>query len=87
MSNQILFDNLIITDDPAVAAQWASQTFDLKKRKMEKEAVSQFQNVKLMTQIDIYERRQKILKRYVDFSKSTANPANTKQSYHFSIWD
>lgn len=40
MSNQIHFDNIIIADDPAVAAKWASQTFDLKKRKMEKESVS-----------------------------------------------
>lgn len=40
MSNQIHFDNIIIADDPAVAAKWASQTFDLKKKKMEKESVS-----------------------------------------------
>lgn len=39
MSNQILFDNIIVTDDPAVAAQWAVQTFDLKRKKIEKEAV------------------------------------------------
>ena len=40
MSNQILFDNFIVTDDPNVADHWAAQTFDLKKKKMEKEAVS-----------------------------------------------
>ncbi|XP_054262278.1 calnexin-like isoform X1 [Macrosteles quadrilineatus] len=40
MSNQILFDNVLITDDPAVATNWAAQTFDLKRRKIEKEAES-----------------------------------------------
>lgn len=40
MSSQILFDNFIVTDDPNIADQWASQTFDLKKKKMDKEADS-----------------------------------------------
>ncbi|XP_063237452.1 calnexin [Bacillus rossius redtenbacheri] len=37
MSDMILFDNIIVTDDPAGAAQWAAETFDIKRRKFEKE--------------------------------------------------
>ncbi|XP_075235063.1 calnexin 99A [Lycorma delicatula] len=40
MSNQIMFDNILITDDPALADAWAAQTFDVKKKKMEKVADS-----------------------------------------------
>uniref|UniRef100_A0A1B6DDQ8 Calnexin n=1 Tax=Clastoptera arizonana TaxID=38151 RepID=A0A1B6DDQ8_9HEMI len=40
MSNQILFDNFIITENPSIADQWAAQTFDLKKRKMDKDSDS-----------------------------------------------
>ncbi|XP_055635986.1 calnexin-like isoform X2 [Toxorhynchites rutilus septentrionalis] len=38
MSSDILFDNLIITDDEAVARDWAAQTFDLKQRLIDREA-------------------------------------------------
>jgi hypothetical protein len=40
MSNMILFDNIIITDDQSVADAWAAETFDLKRRKLDKEGVS-----------------------------------------------
>lgn len=30
MSDNILFDNIIVTDDKAVADEWAANTFDLK---------------------------------------------------------
>jgi calnexin len=36
----ILFDNFIITDDQAVADTWAAETFDLKRRKLDKDGVS-----------------------------------------------
>lgn len=38
MSNMILFDNIIITDDETVADSWAAETFDLKRRKLDKES-------------------------------------------------
>ncbi|XP_038213146.1 calnexin isoform X1 [Zerene cesonia] len=34
MSPQLLFDNLIITDDEAVAAEWAKQTYALKRERI-----------------------------------------------------
>jgi calnexin len=40
MSNMILFDNFIITDDQNVADTWAAETFDLKRRKLDKDGVS-----------------------------------------------
>lgn len=40
MSSDILFDNLIITDDEDVARDWAAQTFDLKRKLIDREAVS-----------------------------------------------
>ncbi|XP_066999252.2 calnexin isoform X2 [Anabrus simplex] len=40
MSSNILFDNIIITDDAIVADKWAADTFSLKRRKMEKESES-----------------------------------------------
>jgi len=40
MSNMILFDNIIITDDETVADNWAAETFDLKRRKLDKDGVS-----------------------------------------------
>ena len=39
MSNMILFDNIIITDDESVADAWAAETFDLKKKKLDKDGV------------------------------------------------
>uniref|UniRef100_U5EYL6 Putative calnexin n=1 Tax=Corethrella appendiculata TaxID=1370023 RepID=U5EYL6_9DIPT len=38
MSSDILFDNLIITDDETAARDWAAQTFDLKRKIIDKEA-------------------------------------------------
>lgn len=38
MSSDILFDNLIITDDEDVARDWAAQTFDLKRKVIDREA-------------------------------------------------
>ncbi|XP_055540341.1 calnexin-like isoform X2 [Wyeomyia smithii] len=38
MSSDILFDNLIITDDESVANEWAAQTYDLKRKLIESEA-------------------------------------------------
>lgn len=40
MSNMILFDNLLITDDPSVAAAYAADSFDLKRRKIDQSAES-----------------------------------------------
>lgn len=36
----ILFDNLLITDDPSVAAAYAADSFDLKRKKLDLSAVS-----------------------------------------------
>ncbi|XP_035793729.1 calnexin-like isoform X1 [Anopheles albimanus] len=38
MSNEILFDNIVITDDESVAKQWALQTFDLKLKILDRQA-------------------------------------------------
>lgn len=38
MSSDILFDNLIITDDEDVARDWAAQTFDLKRKVIDRDA-------------------------------------------------
>ncbi|XP_058455494.1 calnexin-like isoform X2 [Malaya genurostris] len=38
MSSDILFDNLIITDDESVARDWASSTYDLKRKLIDREA-------------------------------------------------
>lgn len=40
MSNNILFDNFFITDDESVADEWSAQTYDLKKKQIDKDAVS-----------------------------------------------
>lgn len=40
MSKDILFDNIIITDEYYVAEKWASDTFDKKRQKIAKESVS-----------------------------------------------
>ncbi|XP_072942124.1 calnexin isoform X2 [Epargyreus clarus] len=40
MSPMLLFDNLIITDDEAVAEEWARQTFALKKAKISSDSES-----------------------------------------------
>lgn len=40
MSQDILFDNIIITDDLSVAHQWAADSFDLKRKKIARDSVS-----------------------------------------------
>lgn len=40
MSSDILFDNIIVTDDENYAAEWAEQTYDLKRKHLDKQAVS-----------------------------------------------
>lgn len=40
MSSDILFDNILITDDEIHAADWAYQTYDLKRKHIDKQAVS-----------------------------------------------
>lgn len=40
MSNDILFDNIIITDDLEIADEYAFRTFDLKRKYISKESVS-----------------------------------------------
>jgi hypothetical protein len=40
MSSEILFDNIVITDDEVYATEWASQTYDLKRKHLDKQAVS-----------------------------------------------
>lgn len=39
MSDNILFDNIIITDDKAIADEWAADTFELKMNLIHKEQV------------------------------------------------
>uniref|UniRef100_A0A182HPG0 Uncharacterized protein n=1 Tax=Anopheles arabiensis TaxID=7173 RepID=A0A182HPG0_ANOAR len=38
MSNDILFDNIVICDDESVADEWAAQTFDLKVKTLDRQA-------------------------------------------------
>lgn len=40
MSSAILFDNMIITDDATAADNWAAQTYDLKRKQIDRDAVS-----------------------------------------------
>lgn len=40
MSNEILFDNIVVTDDVAMADEWAAQTYDVKRQQLDKDAVS-----------------------------------------------
>lgn len=40
MSKDILFDNIIITDEYVVAERWAADTFEKKRQKIAKESVS-----------------------------------------------
>jgi hypothetical protein len=42
MSDNILFDNFIITDDKLVSEQWAAETFDLKRNLVDKDQVSAY---------------------------------------------
>lgn len=40
MSNDILFDNILIADNVEAADEWAAQTYDLKRKQIDREAVS-----------------------------------------------
>lgn len=40
MSGDILFDNLVISDDVEAVKEWSAQTFDLKQKQIDKQAVS-----------------------------------------------
>lgn len=40
MSSDILFDNIVVTDDESSADEWAAQTYDLKRKHLDKQAVS-----------------------------------------------
>lgn len=40
MSQDILFDNILITDDIAIAREYSSVTFDLKQKQIDLESVS-----------------------------------------------
>lgn len=40
MSQDILFDNVIITEEWAIADKWAADTFDKKRLKISKDSVS-----------------------------------------------
>lgn len=40
MSSNILFDNIIITDNEEAADQFAAQTYDVKRKYIDKKSVS-----------------------------------------------
>lgn len=40
MSPDILFDNIIVTDDEYIAEKWAEETFEIRKQRIAKDAVS-----------------------------------------------
>lgn len=40
MSKDILFDNIIITEEITIAEKWAADTFDKKRQKIAKDSVS-----------------------------------------------
>lgn len=40
MSDHILFDNLLVTDSLQQAEEWATDSFDIKRIKLDKQAVS-----------------------------------------------
>lgn len=44
MSKDILFDNIIITEELYIAEQWAADTFDKKRQKIAKDSVSFFKD-------------------------------------------
>lgn len=45
MSDNILFDNIIITDDKTVSEQWAAETFDIKRNLVDKDQESVVQRL------------------------------------------
>lgn len=40
MSSDILFDNIVITEDEMHAIEWSKKTFDLKRKQIDSQAVS-----------------------------------------------
>lgn len=64
MSSDILFDNIVVTDDESAADEWAQQTYDLKKKHLDKQAVSVSSRVELFLNTQIFDlflsRRHKI---------------------------
>ncbi|KAG5681532.1 hypothetical protein PVAND_010956 [Polypedilum vanderplanki] len=46
MSNDILFDNIVVTDDETHAYEWAQHTYDLKRKHLDKQAESFVQKMK-----------------------------------------
>jgi calnexin len=40
MSSDILFDNIVITDEESHAVEWSRKTFDLKRKQIDSQAVS-----------------------------------------------
>lgn len=40
ISGDVLFDNILVADSEEVAETWAAQTFDVKQKQLESEAVS-----------------------------------------------
>lgn len=58
MSPDILFDNIIVTDDELVAKKWAEDTFDLRKQRIAIDSVSiTFQSNFFQSLKDIYKKK------------------------------
>lgn len=68
ISNNILFDNLLITDDENVAKNFAAQSFDLKQDKITVDAVSIFPR-----KLKIFKLTQSTLKYYIKITIYTNN--------------
>lgn len=49
MSADILFDNIIITSDEDAADEWAAKTYDLKRKQIDRESVSNFSSTTKIT--------------------------------------
>uniref|UniRef100_A0A336MBZ8 CSON014864 protein n=1 Tax=Culicoides sonorensis TaxID=179676 RepID=A0A336MBZ8_CULSO len=45
MSGDILFDNLVISDDESVVRDWASQTYDLKRKQIDRQSETLIQRI------------------------------------------
>lgn len=55
MSKDILFDNLLITDDIIVAEEWAALTYDLKRKQIDLESVSNSMKFSLDNFVKLYQ--------------------------------
>jgi hypothetical protein len=53
MSDNILFDNFIITDDKIVSEQWAAETFDLKRNLVDRDQVSAYSSLDTLIQSNL----------------------------------